>query len=130
LDRRILTNALWAKMEPRCLGKPSDPGWSGNDNGQFHEVVLWIARTGSWWRDLPEHLGKWNTVFKRYSDWVKAFDCNWLNHELDERGAGIIISQRPKRVSPLPIDEVIYGWRHLIENFICKLIDFKRISLR
>jgi hypothetical protein len=21
----------------------------------------------------------------------KAFDCNWLNHELDERGAGTIL---------------------------------------
>ena len=60
----------------------------------------------------------------------KAFDCNWLNRELDERGAGIIISQRTKRLSPLAIDETIYGWRHLIENFFCKLKDFKRISLR
>jgi transposase len=60
----------------------------------------------------------------------KAFDCNWLNHELNERGAGIIISQRPKRLRPLVIDEVIFGWRHLIENFFCKLKDFKRISLR
>jgi transposase len=34
--------------------------------------VLWIARTGSPWRDLPPLFGKWNTVFKRYSDWVKA----------------------------------------------------------
>ena len=44
----------------------------------------------------------------------KAFDCNWLTHELNERGAGIVISQRPKRLAPLIIDEVIYGWRHLL----------------
>ena len=72
MDRRILTNAQWAKMEPHCLGKPTDPGRSGTDNRLFLEAVLWIARTGSPWRDLPEHFGKWNTVFKRYSDWVKA----------------------------------------------------------
>jgi transposase len=34
--------------------------------------VLWIARTGSPWRDLPPLFGPWNTVFKRYRDWVKA----------------------------------------------------------
>ena len=47
-----------------------------------------------------------------------------------ERGAGIVISQRTKRLAPLIIDEEIYGWRHLIENFFCKLKDFKRISQR
>ncbi len=59
-------------MERHCLGKPSDPGRSGGDNRLFVEAVLWIARTGSPWRDLPEFFGKWNTVFKRYRDWVKA----------------------------------------------------------
>ncbi len=59
-------------MEPHCLGKPSDPGRSGTNNRLFVEGVLWIARTGSPWRDLPPLFGKWNTVFKRYSDWVKA----------------------------------------------------------
>src|SRR5258708_29966002 len=30
------------------------------------------ARTGSPWRDLPPLFGPWNTVFKRYRDWVKG----------------------------------------------------------
>ena len=38
----------------------------------FTEAVLWIARTGSPWRDLPPSFGKWNTVFKRLRDWVRA----------------------------------------------------------
>src|SRR3954452_7673967 len=59
-------------MEPHCLGKPTDPGRSGCDNRRFVEAVLWIVRTGSPWRDLPAFFGKWNTVFKRYRDWVKA----------------------------------------------------------
>jgi transposase len=70
--RRCLKDAQWAKMEPHCHGKPSDPGRTGGDNRLFLEAVLWIARTGSPWRDLPAHFGKWNTVFKRYRDWVKA----------------------------------------------------------
>jgi len=28
--------------------------------------------TGSPWRDLPAFFSKWNTVFKRFRDWVKA----------------------------------------------------------
>ena len=42
---------------------------------------------------------------------------------MNERGAQI--------VNPaLHIDEEIYKWRHLIENFFCKLKEFKRIAMR
>lgn len=51
MPRFVLTDAQWAKMEPVCLGKPRDPGRSGSDNRLFLEAVLWIARTGSPWRD-------------------------------------------------------------------------------
>src|SRR4026209_2487153 len=72
MERFVLTDAQWAKMKPHCLGKPTDPGRSGKDNRLFVEAVLWVVRTGSPWRDLPTFFGKWNTVFKRYRDWVKA----------------------------------------------------------
>jgi transposase len=60
----------------------------------------------------------------------KAFDANWIIDELNERGAKIVISQRPQRVAPLSIDEDMYKWRHLVENFFCKLKEFKRIAMR
>ena len=72
MDRLVLTDAQWAKMAPHCLGKPSDPGRSGGDNRLFIEAILWIVRTGSPSRELPDMFGNWNTVFKRYLDWVKA----------------------------------------------------------
>ena len=60
----------------------------------------------------------------------KAFDANWIVEELDQRGAKIIISLRPQRVSPLTIDEEMYKWRHLIENVFRKRKEFKRIAMR
>jgi transposase len=72
MERFVLTDAQWAKMAPHCLGTPRDPGRSGTDNRRCVEAVLWIARTGSPWRDLPSCFGKWKTVFKRFRDWVKA----------------------------------------------------------
>src|SRR6266851_8232620 len=72
MDRLILSDAQWAKMEPLCLGKPGDPGRSGKNNRLFVEAVLWIARTGSPWRDLPRSFGHWNSTFTRFRDWVKA----------------------------------------------------------
>src|SRR6187431_1662048 len=227
MDRFVLTDAQWAKMEPLCLGKPGDPGRSGKDNRQFVEAVLWIARTGSPWRDLPPSFGHWNSVFTRFRDWVKAdiwkrlfdavsndpdmeyamvdativkvhrhgqgakggpkasdrpverwhdhqnpgltdalgnlvrfvllpgqrfdtvgvpplidgiafdaligdtaFDSNDIIADLNERGAKAVIAQHPRRTTPLDIDREMYKWRHLIENFFCKLKEFKRIALR
>ncbi len=60
----------------------------------------------------------------------KAFDSNWIVEEMSERGTLVCISQRPQRKAPLGIDEEMYKWRHLIENFFCNLKDFRRIALR
>ncbi len=71
-ERFVIADRQWSLIEPHCLGKKTDPGRTGGDGRLFLEAVLWIARTGSPWRDLPQGLGKWNTVFKRFRDWVKA----------------------------------------------------------
>src|ERR1700694_1981078 len=60
----------------------------------------------------------------------KAFDSNAIIAELDARGAKAVISQHPRRAQPLGIDEEMYKWRHLIENFFGKLKEFKRIAMR
>ena len=60
----------------------------------------------------------------------KAFESNWIIETLNERGAKIVISQHPRRNAPLQIDAETYKWRHLMENFFCKLKEFKRIAMR
>ena len=52
----------------------------------------------------------------------KAFDVQWLIELLQAQGVPIVISQRPA----LSIDEHMYLWPHLIENFFGKLKEFKR----
>ena len=59
-----------------------------------------------------------------------AFDSNEIIADLNERGAKAVIAQHPRRTVPLDIDAEMYKWRHLIENFFCKLPEFKRIALR
>jgi transposase len=60
----------------------------------------------------------------------KAFDSDSIIAALNKRGAKIVISQHPRRAQPLKINEEMYKWRHLIENFFCKLKEFKRIAMR
>jgi len=74
MERFVLTDDRWARMEPHCLGKPTDPGRSGTNNRLFLEAVLWIVRTGSPWRDVPAMFGNWSTAFRRFRDWRAAAD--------------------------------------------------------
>ena len=60
----------------------------------------------------------------------RAFDSNAIIADLNERGTKIVISQHQRRTKPLPFDTEMYKWRHLIENFFCKLKEFKRIAMR
>jgi putative transposase len=67
--RMMLRDDQWARIEPLLQGKPGDRGRSGANNRLFVEAVLWMARTGSPWRDLPAAFGAWNSVYVRFARW-------------------------------------------------------------
>ncbi len=43
-----------------------------NDARTTVNGILWIARSGAPWRDLPERYGSWNTVYKHFAKWQEA----------------------------------------------------------
>jgi len=63
MDRLVLSDWQWDRICGLIIGRPDQRGSTGRDNGMFVEGVLWIVRTGSPWRDLPEVFGEWNSVF-------------------------------------------------------------------
>lgn len=71
MDRKMLREDQWKRIEPLGSGKASERGVTGRDNRLFVEAVWWIARTGSPWRDLPKHVGAWHTAYMRVSRWSK-----------------------------------------------------------
>lgn len=71
MDRLVLSDEQWAKMSGLIIGRPDQRGSTGRDNRMFVEGVLWIVRTGSPWRDLPQAFGEWNSVFRRFSRWTR-----------------------------------------------------------
>ena len=70
--RHELTDAQWKRIEPLLPGKASDPGRTATENRLFVNAVLYVLNTGIPWADLPERLGKFNTVWKRYDRWCAA----------------------------------------------------------
>ena len=72
MKRYELTDEEWSRIEALLPGRPGDPGGHGKDNRLFINAVVWVARTGAPWRDLPERFGLWNSVFQRFNRWAKA----------------------------------------------------------
>ena len=70
--RYMLTDELWAVMGPlverakrhKAGQKPETP------DRVFFEAVLYWARTGIPWRDLPGEFGAWDAVHNRLRRWV------------------------------------------------------------
>jgi transposase len=60
----------------------------------------------------------------------KAFDNDWIRHELDARGAIAVIPPKADRARQIDCDFDMYRWRHLIENFFCDLKQFRRVATR
>jgi len=67
-----MTDDQWIRIEPLLPGRSESPGATAKNNRLFVDAVLWIARTGAPWRDLPERFGSWNTTFQRFNRWAKS----------------------------------------------------------
>lgn len=60
----------------------------------------------------------------------KAFDNNALRRELNERGSLAVIPSKADRKETIPHDAEMYKWRHLVENCIQRLKEWRRIATR
>jgi transposase len=72
MRRFELTDDQFRRIENLLPGKPGDPGATARDNRLFLDAVLWIARTGAPWPDLPERFGKFDTAYQRFNRWAKS----------------------------------------------------------
>jgi transposase len=79
--RHALTDAQWERIVPAL---PPVLGRRGVDDRLFLDAVLWVAKTGSPWRDLPAYLGAWTQVYQRFSRWSDRGHFNALFVALQE----------------------------------------------
>ena len=70
--RHAISDADWDRVKDLRPGQPGPHGGLADDNRRFLDAVLWIARTGAPWRDLPERLGDWNSPWRRFDRWSAA----------------------------------------------------------
>ncbi len=81
--RYAITDEIWAVMGPmveRCksrLGPAPDL-----PDRMFFEAVLYWARTGVPWRDLPSDFGAWDAVYNRLRRWIHSGRLKKLFEEM------------------------------------------------
>lgn len=68
--RYALRDDQWEKIEGLLPGREDTVGVTAKDNRLFVEAVLYRYRAGIPWRDLPERLGEWKNVHRRFSRWA------------------------------------------------------------
>lgn len=65
-----MTNEKWLRSEPllpaRKTGKKGRPP---KDHRVMLNGMLWIDRSGSQWRNLPDCYRKWEAVYARFRKW-------------------------------------------------------------
>ena len=69
--RHAISDDDWARIKDLLPGLPGQHGKVAKDNRLFIDAVLWIARTGAPWRDLPERFGNWNSTWRRFDRWAR-----------------------------------------------------------
>lgn len=72
--RHELTDAQWQRIES-LLPANGRPGGQWADHRRVINGVLFRARTGVPWPDLPERYGPWQTVYERHRRW--SADGTW-----------------------------------------------------
>lgn len=70
MHRHAISDADWDRIKHLLPGQPGQHGGVAKDNRRFMDAVLYIARTGIPWEDLPERLGNGNSQWRRFDRWA------------------------------------------------------------
>jgi transposase len=90
MQRHALTDAQWRRLQKVLPEQRTGPASTLGDR-VFIEAVLYRAKTGLPWRDLPERFGPWKSVYNRFANWARkghwAAIFRELQIEFDEEGS-------------------------------------------
>ncbi len=72
MKRYELSDQQWNRISPFLPQQVGSAGRKSADDRLFVNAVLWVARSGAPWRDLPERFGKWNSNYRRFRRWAQG----------------------------------------------------------
>ena len=72
MSRDELSDPAWARLAPLLPPQRPRTGRPARDHRTIVDALLWLARTGAPWRDLPERYGPWPTMATRFYRWNRS----------------------------------------------------------
>src|SRR5439155_647960 len=150
MRRYALRDDQWDRIKEELPGREGHVGVTAKDNRLFVEAVLYRYRAGIPWRVLPARFGDPIMIHLRLScrsmrggDALlpqmqastlladKAFDADErVITPLLAADKTPVIPPKSTRKTQRPFDKELYKARHLIENFFCKLKQYRAIATR
>jgi transposase len=86
MSKHELTDAAWRRLAPLLPPQRPVTGRPARDHRTIVNAMLWLAKTGVPWRDLPERYGPWRTVATRFYRWTKSGLWQRILDELQREG--------------------------------------------
>jgi transposase len=71
MARHGLSDREWVRLEP-LLPRGARTGRPPKDHRIILDALLWLAKTGAPWRDLPDLFGPWQSVATRFYRWTRS----------------------------------------------------------
>lgn len=71
MEGEVLRDDQWERIKPFVPGGLKGKRGPRSNGRLFIDALLWMARSGARWRDLPERFGKHQSVKRRYYRWIE-----------------------------------------------------------
>ncbi len=113
MEGEELRDDQWERIKRFVPGGRKGRRGPRSDGRRFFNALLWIARSGARWRDLPERFGPYP-----------------LHDIILDHGGEPVIPPRRHRKHQHAYDKIAYQNRWGIEGFFAKLKQWRRIATR
>jgi len=127
MHRHALTDGQWRRLQKVLPRQRAGPQAKLGDR-LFIEAVLFRARTGLPWRDLPERFGPWKSGKALIGD--TGYDSNRFLQAVRDKGMKPVIHSKPERKKKHRLVRRLYRMRYLVEVFFHHLKRFRAVATR
>ena len=72
MEGEVLRDDQWERLREFVPGGRKGKRGPRSNGRRFFDAILWLARSGARWRDLPEdRFGPYQTAKRRYYRWIE-----------------------------------------------------------